>query len=305
MEVRLLPDELQQRWEETSSELRRAEMNQRRPGFSDNLTEVADRLRTAHRKMAEIYRDIAATDVPEPVAASARIAEAHHWTAIADSGAPSDVLPASVRDDVATLWAYHQMGHQIRQVNVIIGLGSHDLSVATHAAQLWKQGIAPLIVFTGANAPTTVARFPRGEAVHYREHALELGVPDDAILMETDATNTNENITLTRDVLAAHGQTPRSVMLISRPYQQRRAYATCRKIWPEVDVICSSIQMPLDEYVASIGDSERVINMLVGDTQRIDVYAKRGFAVSQPMPDDVYEAYKRLVDRGYTRRLVA
>jgi hypothetical protein len=57
----------------------------------------------------------------------------------------------------------------------VTGLGSHDLSVATHAAQLWKQGVFPRIVFTGANAPTTKARFPRGEAVHYREHALELG----------------------------------------------------------------------------------------------------------------------------------
>ncbi|WP_240489954.1 YdcF family protein [Actinomadura atramentaria] len=197
------------------------------------------------------------------------------------------------------------MGHQIRPVDVIIGLGSHDLSVATYAAQMWRQSIAPLIVFTGANAPTTVARFPRGEAVHYREHALELGVPDSAILIESAATNTAENISLTRELLAAHGQTPQSVMLISRPYQQRRAYATCRKVWPEIDVICGSIPLTLDDYVASIGDSERVINMLVGDTQRIEVYAQRGFAIPQPMPDGVRQAYDRLVSRGYTRRLIA
>jgi hypothetical protein len=70
-------------------------------------------------------------------------------------------------------------------------------------------------------------------------------------------------------------------------------------------VICGSIPLALDDYVASIGDPERVINMLVGDTQRIEVYARRGFAIAQPMPDDVRQAYERLVARGYTRRLVA
>lgn len=218
---------------------------------------------------------------------------------------PSTMLPARIRDDVVTLWAYHQMGHQIRPVDVIVGLGSHDLSVATYTAQMWRQGVAPLIVFTGANAPTTKARFPRGEAVHYREHALELGVPDDAIMVEPDATNTAENMTLTRDLLAAHGRTPRSVMLISRPYQQRRAYATCRQVWPEVEVTCGSIPLALDDYVASIGDPDRVITMLVGDTQRISVYAERGFAIAMRTPDSVRQAYDRLVSLGYTSRLIA
>lgn len=218
---------------------------------------------------------------------------------------PTAVLPPDVRDDVATLWAYHWMGHEVRPVDVGIGLGSHDPAVATYAAELWHAGVFPLIVFTGANAPTTKTRFPRGEAVHYGEHAIELGVPNDAILIETAATNTAENLTLTRTLLAEHGHAPRSVMLISRPYQQRRAYATCRKIWPDVDVICSSTSLPLDDYVASIGDSERVINMLVGDTQRIDLYADRGYAIPQPMPAAVRQAYGRLVSRGFTRRLVA
>ncbi|MFC9975227.1 YdcF family protein [Spirillospora sp. NPDC127200] len=217
----------------------------------------------------------------------------------------SAVLPADIRDYVATLWEYHQMGHELRPVDVCIGLGSHDLSVATYAAQLWQQDLFPLIVFTGANAPTTKARFPRGEAVHYREHALSLGVPEDAILIEPAATNTAENLTLTRDLLAERDLTPRSVLLISRPYQQRRAYATCRKIWPEIEVICGALPMTLDDYVTSIGDVDRVVSMLVGDTQRIEVYAERGFAIPQSMPEGVREAFQRLVAHGYTARLVA
>ncbi len=213
-------------------------------------------------------------------------------------------LASSIRSAVQTLWDYHDLHHTLTPTDVGIGLGSHDLGVATCAAQLYLAGTFPLLVFTGANAPTTIERFPRGEAVHYREHALSLGVPDEAILVEPEARNTGENITLTRNVLKGRGVEPRSVTLISRPYQQRRAYATCRKLWPEVTVQCASLPLALDDYVASIGDPDRVVNMLVGDTQRIEVYADKGFAIEQPMPNEVREAFQQLVDAGYTSRLV-
>ena len=205
---------------------------------------------------------------------------------------------------VETLWEYHNLRHEPRTTDVGVGLGSHDLSVATTAAELYGRGMFPLIVFTGANSPTTAQRFPRGEAVHYREHAVELGVPADAVLIEDAATNTGENIINTRELLAAAGRTPRTATLITRPYQQRRAYATCRKLWPDLEPICAATPLPLADYVASIGDEARVINMLVGDTQRIDVYAERGFAIPQPVPDNVRAAMSLLVNEGYTQRLV-
>ncbi|MGQ4618149.1 ElyC/SanA/YdcF family protein [Nocardia sp. R7R-8] len=142
-------------------------------------------------------------------------------------------LPDEFRSDVEILWDYNQMHHEVRPVDVGIGLGSHDLGVATYAAELYHRGVFPLIVFTGANSPTTAEVFPHGEAAHYRGHALALGVPDSAILMESRATNTGDNIDFTRALLEARGflNSIKSVMLISRPYQQRRGYATCRVRW--------------------------------------------------------------------------
>lgn len=215
-------------------------------------------------------------------------------------------LPVALRADVETLWDYNQLDHELHPVDVGIGLGSHDLGVATYTAELYNTGTFPLIVFTGANAPTTKKRFPRGEAVHYREHALDLGVPDNAILVEPKATNTGDNIDFSRTLLAERGLLAgiRSVLLISRPYQQRRSYAICRKRWPDVEVLCSSRPLPLDEYIESIGDADRVITMLVGDTQRIWVYPTKGWAIEQDVPDEVEQAFSRLVDAGYTDRLL-
>lgn len=213
-------------------------------------------------------------------------------------------MPDAYRADVETLWDYHDMHHTVRPSDIAIGLGSHDLGIATFTAELYHEGMFPRIVFTGANAPTTVERFPRGEAAHYREHAIELGVPDEAILVEPRATNTGQNVEFTRKLLADHGIEAREAILISRPYQQRRAYSTAKKLWPELEVICASRPLPLDEYIASIGDVNRVVNMLVGDTQRIMVYPDQGFAIPQDMPAEVEAAYRRLVQAGFTNRLI-
>lgn len=213
-------------------------------------------------------------------------------------------IPDSIRSDVLALWDYNQMHQELRPCDVGIGLGSHDPNVAVHTAKLFGDGLFGLIVFSGANAETTRQRFPRGEAQHYRDMAIALGVPPETILLEPAATNTTENLTLSRALLLAHGFTVETVTLICRPYQQRRAYATCRKVWPEVDVVCTSAPLPLDDYVASIGDTKLVIDMLVGDTQRVVEYARLDIAVAQPMPPGVAEAYRRLVSAGYTSRLV-
>jgi uncharacterized SAM-binding protein YcdF (DUF218 family) len=207
--------------------------------------------------------------------------------------------------DARRVWDYHQMDHTPRACSVAIGLGSHDLGVADTAVDLYKRGMAPLLVFTGATSPTTRERMPRGEAVHYRERALELGVPSSAVLVEPRARNTGENIRFSRDVLEEAGVDVSSVLLISKPYEERRAYATARKLWPEVEIVSASTPMTLDEYVDSIGDARLVIDMLVGALQRLMIYPEQGFMISQPVPADVSEAYERLCRAGFTSRLLA
>ncbi|MFJ6568068.1 YdcF family protein [Streptomyces sp. NPDC091292] len=152
----------------------------------------------------------------------------------------------------ALIWDYHQMHHQLR--------------------------------------PATAQVFPRGEAVHFREHALTLGVPAHAILLEPNAGNTGQNITLSRQALTAAGIHPTTVLLVSKPYMERRSYATARKLWPDVEVLCTSEPMELDDYVKSIGDDKLVLDMLVADLQRVIEYPKLGFAIGQKVPEDIREA---------------
>jgi uncharacterized SAM-binding protein YcdF (DUF218 family) len=214
------------------------------------------------------------------------------------------MISAQAWADAERLWDYHQMGHTVRPCSVAIGLGSHDLGVADTAVDLYKRGMAPLLVFTGATSPTTRERMPRGEAVHYRERAVELGVPGSAVLVEPNARNTGENIRFSRAVIEEAGVDVSSVLLISKPYEERRAYATARKLWPEVEIVSASTPMTLEEYVDSIQDARLVIDMLVGAFQRLLIYPEQGFMISQPVPDDVRDAYERLCHEGFTSRLL-
>ncbi|WP_371773051.1 YdcF family protein [Streptomyces sp. NBC_01438] len=215
------------------------------------------------------------------------------------------MISSQTRADAQVLWDHHLMHHDPHPCSVAIGLGSHDLGVADAAVSLYRRGMTPLIVFTGATSRTTRARMPRGEAVHYRERALELGVPDSAVLAEPRARNTGENIRFSRALLEDAGVDVSSVLLISKPYEERRAHATARKLWPGVEFVSASEPITFEEYLTSIQDDRMVIDMLVGALQRLMIYPAQGFMAPDPVPDEVAAAYERLRLAGFTSRLVA
>ncbi|MEU3031240.1 YdcF family protein [Streptomyces incarnatus] len=215
------------------------------------------------------------------------------------------MISAQTWADAQRLWDFQQMGHEPRPCSVAIGLGSHDLGVADAAVDLYHRGMAPLIVFTGATSRTTRERMPRGEAEHYRERAIELGVPERAILVEPNARNTGENIRFSRALLEDRQVPVSSALLVSKPYEERRAYATACKLWPDVEWMSASTPMTLREYIDSIGDARLVIDMLVGSLQRLLIYPAQEFMISQDVPADVIRAYERLASDGFTSRLLA
>jgi uncharacterized SAM-binding protein YcdF (DUF218 family) len=100
-------------------------------------------------------------------------------------------------------------------------------------------------------------------------------VPDDAILVEPAARHTGENIVFTRPAVP-------SVTLVTRPYQQRRAYATAKRLWPGIDVACASKAASFEDHVGGEEDVDRVIGVLVGETQRITEYAERASTGHSP-----------------------
>ena len=141
----------------------------------------------------------------------------------------------------------------------------------------------------------TEGSFPRPEAELFAERCIRLGVPEESILIEASSTNTGENFTFSRALLREKGLFPKTGIAVHKPYMAKRAWATGTKQWPEVRWSVMTHPLTLEEY----GCDEATVNLMVGDLQRLRVYAEKGFQAPVDVPEDVWAAFERLAAAGY------
>jgi len=200
------------------------------------------------------------------------------------------------------------MDHELQKSDIILVLCSHDTSVAERGAQLFLDGWAPLLAFTGGLGAITRRLWSDPEADRFARIAIEMGVPEDRILIENRSTNTGENVAFTRDLLRSRGLDPASFLLVQKPYMERRTFATFSQVWPGKSIRVTSPQISMDDYLSRYSheslSADAVISIMVGDLQRIREYPKRGFQIPQEIPDDVWQAYGELVKAGFDRHLL-
>ena len=207
-----------------------------------------------------------------------------------------------------TLWDYHLMKHEIAAADAILVLCSHDERVAERGAQLFLDGWAPLLIFSGGQGVITKTLWNEPEAERFARIAESLNVPRESILVEPHSTNTGENVKFTKTLLAERGLDPHKFIVVQKPYMERRSYATFRKFWPEKELIVTSPQVSFRDYLAEYRNRDLstadVVSIMVGDLQRIKLYPARGFQIAQEIPDEVWEAFEGLVRAGYDKYLI-
>ena len=207
-----------------------------------------------------------------------------------------------------TIWEYHLMKHQVAEADAILVLCSHDERVAERGAELFLEGWAPLVIFSGGRGAITGTLWDEPEAERFARIAISLNVPRESIIVEANSTNTGENIEFTKKLLAERELDLHKFIIVQKPYMERRAFATFRKVWPEKEVIVTSPQVSFPEYLAEYANrslsASDVISIMVGDLQRIKLYPARGFQIAQEIPGEVWRAYERLVRTGYDKYLI-
>jgi len=212
-----------------------------------------------------------------------------------------------VKSAAKALWDYHRLGQPVEHADVILGLGSYDTRVAEHAAALFLAGRAPWLVFTGGVVQPperTRTRWEGVEAEVFRAVALERGVPPGQVLVETRSTNTGENFRFTDALLRERGIAVRRVLVVSKPFMERRAFATGRAQTRWSEIAPTSPPDDFEDFCFHRFDPALVISDMVGDLQRLAVYPRKGFSVQQDIPRHVRDAFRLLVGRGYRGRLI-
>ena len=217
-------------------------------------------------------------------------------------------MNAEIRALAEKLWDYHRLNHALAPADAIFVLCSHDERVAERGAQLFNEGLAPLLIFSGGCGAITTRLWNEPEAERFARIAMRMNVPHDSILIESKSTNTGENVQFTRRLLADRGIDPNTFILVQKPYMERRSYATFRKFWPEKQVVVTSPQVSFADYVAEYTHSSLspadVVGIMVGDLQRIRLYPELGYQITQEIPDDVWDAFEQLVRAGYDKYLI-
>jgi bisphosphoglycerate-independent phosphoglycerate mutase (AlkP superfamily)/very-short-patch-repair endonuclease/uncharacterized SAM-binding protein YcdF (DUF218 family)/ADP-ribose pyrophosphatase YjhB (NUDIX family) len=197
------------------------------------------------------------------------------------------------------LWNYGKLNEKTEKSDLILAFGNNELGVAKQAANLYLQGFAPKILFTGKGVA-----FETSEAEEFAKVAMEMGVPSEDIWIENRSMNTGENIKFSCELLQKLDFKPKKIITVSKPFGERRNMATLQVQWPDKNTqfYFSSEEISLENYLQT--DFEKKLNLLVKMVNRMKVWGEAGFQTPQEIPSNVWQAYLDLVAIGFDKRLV-
>ena len=203
------------------------------------------------------------------------------------------------------LWDYLRLGVPARPAECLFVLGGHDIGVASRTADLYEQGMAPLIVVSGGSrAVPDGSDFPT-EADAIAHVLLDRGVPKEAIALERLASNTSENFWLTAELLRDVSLDPATFLAVTKPYAERRTIATARRRWPRKRVAVTSQQATFDQYVAGDIQVDRILSHLAGEALHLEAYAATGLIdPGEPVPGNVLDTAHALQEAGFSGRAI-
>ena len=205
------------------------------------------------------------------------------------------------------IWNSLYTADELSCCDAILAFGCADPMVASRAAELYLQGWAPRLVFSGGLGKGTQGRLAKSEAECYADIALSMGVPEEHMILETKSTNTGENLRFTYELIR-HLKVRRAIV-VHQPNMGKRIRATLQKQWPDRDTafLIAPADRSLESYLERLGScglaEEDIVSNIVGDLQRMDLYARQGFQVPVEMPREAWEAFEQMKAFGYTRYL--
>ena len=205
------------------------------------------------------------------------------------------------------IWDYLCLNQKLENADCIVGFGNFNTDIARRAAELYPEGYAPKVLFTGGLGRNTEGLLPEPEAIRFARVAMDCGVPEEDILIEDKSANTKENIEFTRNLLKQRGIPSDHILGVHQPFMERRITAAMGVYWPEVKFSVTSPRVTIPEYLARAKDqgiSENAsVSVIVGDFQRMDLYAKKGYQLPQHIPEEAWNAFHELVAMGFDTQL--
>lgn len=145
----------------------------------------------------------------------------------------SELDPNKLTDQEIAKLLYSNMGDDLEKGDCIMVFGSRKALKyrLPKAFQLYREGRANKILFTGGSIWEDT---PYPEAVFLRNEAIKLGIPEEDILIESESTNTKENIIASLFVLDRYFELHKinRLLIVTSNYHMRRTYLTLKTYMP-------------------------------------------------------------------------
>lgn len=193
----------------------------------------------------------------------------------------------SIKQAGKVIWDYLSLYDTPEKAEAIFLCGGSTLSPPDKAAELYRRGFAKDIFFLTKGGTFSLPQWKGQESLVYYKRLKLLGIPKELIHWKMSCINTLEEAQQSVPFIKSFGINPKTVILISRPVHQRRAYATFKKQHPTV----TFISVPGDEVFHL--DHDLVIR-LDGELERLQTYAQKGDLEPQHLDKKVLEAWKIL-----------
>ncbi|MDO6747594.1 YdcF family protein [Gilvimarinus sp. 1_MG-2023] len=161
-------------------------------------------------------------------------------------------------------------------VDLVIVAASPSISSIQPAIEMYKEGLTPRIVISGAGIMTSGVLEWQG----YRDHALAHGVAEADLLLEKHATNTKENMIFTSALVASSTggwDDIHKVALCAKPFHMRRVLMTaCQHLPSHLRFVSIPPNDPGDIARDTWWQSEYGRKRVLEELGRISTYAMKG-----------------------------
>jgi len=140
--------------------------------------------------------------------------------------------------------------------DVMLLPGSSDPTVPEKAAELYKEGFAPILIpsggvsvkankFGGVKVKADIYSGDyQTDCAFYKDVLIKNGIPESAIMEEDKSSYTKENALLSRKVADEHGLTVHRAIIVCKSFHARRCLMCYQFAFPEVNIkVC-----PVDVY---------------------------------------------------------
>ena len=215
-----------------------------------------------------------------------------------------------VLNSAGIVWDYLQLNSQAGPADCLLVLGSRDERVAEYATQLATTYSYNHILITGGvahhNDLLRTDWQESTEAEHFAAIMRQSGY-NGSLLLETKAINTGQNALYSFELLKMQHISLESIVIVTKPYMERRARATFDAQWPDAEcsfLVTSPTYKNLIAYCTDELTVDETINIMVGDLQRIIEYPRFGYQSPQIVSEPVTKAFMHLKRVGFTKHLI-